>query len=414
MTDPVLPSPEKCVRAEEVCVRIYCSIFLSRKQGVVYMAQRRQHLKKRADGRYACRYKNKWFMGATEREALEAREEYKRLLQTASPSSETMTVAQYAAKWLPLYKADCSAKTYNDYAKQLDAMISAIGSMLIRSVTVDDVQLVYRHYIGYSASTIKRARMLYVDMFDCAVEQDLIRHNPFTSGNAAPPKGYEGSHRALTPYEDQIILNVPADFRLPVMVMRYAGLRRGEMMALDIDRDVDFERGVIHVREAVRYDSNQPIISSPKTAAGVRTVPLLDILRHELAGHHGLVATSAAGTMMSESAFSSAWAKYINQVQVQVNGCTHRWYGKKKEHRGKELPPWWEFEITPHDLRHSYCTMLRDAGVDIKLAMRWMGHADEKMILRIYDHITEERIQDGTEKVENLLVRRQNRRQKAV
>ena len=47
--------------------------------------------------------------------------------------------------------------------------------------------------------------------------------------------------------------------------------------------------------------------------------------------------------------------------------------------------------IRPHDLRVSYCTMLRDAGVDLKQAIIWMGHADEKMILRIYDQPGEER-----------------------
>lgn len=412
MTGPALLPREVCVGQKFAYEYIVASS--AQESKVLYMAQRRQHLKQRHDGRYAARYKDKWFMGNTEREALEAREEYKRMLRTSSVSSESMTVAQYAAKWLPLYKSDCGDKTYNDYAKQLDAMVAAIGTRLIRDVTVDDVQLVYNHFIGYSTSTIKRAAMIYKKMFDCAVEADLIRKNPFKASTVTLPKGYEGSHRALSPVEDQIILTVPADFRLPVLVMRYAGLRRGEMMALDIDRDVDFEAGTITVREAVRFDSNQPIVSAPKTDAGKRIVPLFDVLRRELEGHHGLLAQSASGKMLSESAFSSAWARYINEVETYLNGCPRRWYGKKREHRDRELPPWREFAIRPHDLRHSYCTMLRDAGVDIKLAMRWMGHADEKMILRIYDHISEDRIQDATSKVESVILRRQKRRQKAV
>jgi integrase len=42
--------------------------------------------------------------------------------------------------------------------------------------------------------------------------------------------------------------------------------------------------------------------------------------------------------------------------------------------------------------------MLRDAGVDLKVAMEWLGHADEKMILKIYDH-TEERIKTSVERL---------------
>jgi len=43
--------------------------------------------------------------------------------------------------------------------------------------------------------------------------------------------------------------------------------------------------------------------------------------------------------------------------------------------------------------------MIRDAGVDMKIAMKWLGHADEKMILRIYDHVTDTRVQDAYSKV---------------
>lgn len=55
--------------------------------------------------------------------------------------------------------------------------------------------------------------------------------------------------------------------------------------------------------------------------------------------------------------------------------------------------------------------MLRDAGVDIKLAMQWMGHADEKMILRIYDHINQYRTAQAVGNLEKMLGCRQNGRQ---
>lgn len=55
--------------------------------------------------------------------------------------------------------------------------------------------------------------------------------------------------------------------------------------------------------------------------------------------------------------------------------------------------------------------MLRDAGVDIKLAVQWMGHADEKMILRIYDHINEYRTSQAVGNIEKMISCRQNGRQ---
>lgn len=97
---------------------------------------------------------------------------------------------------------------------------------------------------------------------------------------------------------------------------------------------------------------------------------------------------------MSESAFNSAWRSYLHTIEQAINGHAQR---------AKGGAGWVTFDIRPHDLRHSYCTMLRDAGVDIKLAMSWLGHADEKMILRIYDHITESRTRSGMEKLEKLI-----------
>ncbi len=49
--------------------------------------------------------------------------------------------------------------------------------------------------------------------------------------------------------------------------------------------------------------------------------------------------------------------------------------------------------------------MLYEAGIDLKTAQRWMGHADEKMILRIYAHLTERQEQKGVEKLKAFMAR---------
>lgn len=75
-----------------------------------------QTLKQRPDGRYACKYKGKFFYGATQTEALAAREEYKRQ-EKSGINAAPVTVGEYAARWLPVHKASVGTKTYNDYAK---------------------------------------------------------------------------------------------------------------------------------------------------------------------------------------------------------------------------------------------------------------------------------------------------------
>lgn len=388
----------------------------------------RQTLKQRKDGRYRCKLGNKYFYGSTQSEAFRARAAYQRMLDAGMRAdAEGMTVKQYVYEWLPLHKAGVTNRTYNDYASLLDKLVEEMGSMLLKDVSVDDAKAIYLLYNGYSNSTIKRARMLYVSLFDAAVENGYCQRNPFRSRLAQPDKGREGSHRAITEEERKLIHQCQHSFRLPVMMMLYAGLRRGEALAIDIDRDVDLKAGVIHVQKSIRFEINQPVVSPTKTESGIRDVPIFDVLRKELEGKTGLLAPSKSGTIMSESAFSSAWHSYVLAVECAINGVSQkRWFGRRNEDRendperydnvmrleqeGKQaaadalrLEKWVRFTVRPHDLRHSFCTMLRDAGVDLKQAMEWMGHEDEKMILRVYDHVNEARTRASILKVEGLI-----------
>ena len=345
----------------------------------------RKKLSQRSDGRYACKYKGKFFYGATSEAAYAARDEYIRNESAGRLLRHQLTVKDYALKWLPLYKHNVQDKCYNDYAKQLEALFPYIGNLPLSEVTVDDAAAVWQHYAGYSASTIKRARMLYVDLFDSAIENEICRINPYKAKNAKPPKGSAGSHRALDPWEIDLICSVPHRFQLAVLVMLYAGLRRGEVLALSSD-DIDLSAGLIHVTKAVRFDGNRPVLASPKTEAGRRSVPILSPLRPYLEQHTGLIAPSASGSIMSESAFDRAWQSYIAALSSAAD-C-------------RRLPP---VNIRCHDLRHTYTTMLMDAGVSITQAMSWLGHADEKMILKIYDHVRASRTAASVAQVENHL-----------
>jgi len=341
----------------------------------------RKKLTQRPDGRYACKYKGKFFYGSSSDAAYAARDAYIRQEAAGQLLRRELTVKDYALKWLPLYKSGVSDKCYNDYAKQLEALFPVIGNLHMSQVTVDDAATVWQHYAGYSASTIKRARMLYIALFDAAIENDLCRKNPFKSKFSQPPRGSAGTHRALEQPEIDLILRTPHRFQLAVLVMLYAGLRRGEVLALSSD-DIDLSAGLIHVNKAVRFDGNQPVLSDPKTEAGHRSVPILSVLRPFLENHTGLIAPSASGSIMSESAFDRAWQSYLLALSSAAGHPV---------------------SIRCHDLRHTYCTMLVDAGVPLKQAMVWLGHADEKMILRVYDHVLASRSVASVAMVENHL-----------
>lgn len=356
----------------------------------------KQSYTKRADGRYRVKYKDKYFYGETISEAQSKRDEYRKQLESGLNMKRlNITVGQYAVEWLPVYKSNVEEKTYDDYAKQLNVLIQYLGDMRIADVKPSDAKRVFGHYLNYSDSTIKRARMLFVAVFESAIADELRHTNPFKAKTAAPHKGTSGTHRAITEEERQLMLVVEHRMRPAAMCMLYAGLRRGEVLALDMDQDVDLKRDELTVSRSVRFYGNQPIMENhAKTESGLRTVPIFSQLHRELQNCSGLIARSVkSGGMMSETAFRRGWDSYLLALSKAA--------GKK-------------IEIRPHDLRHSYCTMLRDAGVDLKLAIKWMGHADEKMILKIYDHITESRIISAVNSVEKTLLGGQNGGQTSV
>lgn len=352
----------------------------------------RPTLKQRADGRYCCKYKSIQFMGDSPSEAFAKRDEYKRQ-EAAGLKAEAkgITVRQYAAKWLMTYKAGVTARTFNGYACYVDVLTSALGDVALKDVSATDIQAIYNGFVGKSASYIRKAAQTISGVFNAALADRLVLGNPCAS--IKPPKGTAGTHRAITKQEREIIHAVEHPFAPAVMVMLYAGLRRGEALAIDIDRDVDINARTITVREAVRWDSNQAILSDPKTEAGSRVVPLMQPLVVLLRDRHGLLAPSASGAHMSNQAFRRAWNGYVSAAETVLNGDTKRWYGRRKGQGSEWLKahPWRDFSIRPHDLRHSFCTMLYDAGVDLKTAQKWMGHADTTMITRIYAHLTAEK-----------------------
>lgn len=360
----------------------------------------KQKYTKRPDGRYRCTWtppgtnKPKDFYGNTVEEMLAARDKYKLQVMQGIKANNNITVHRYALRWVRAHKKNVAPATFDSYVRYLNQFCQSYGDYPLKSITATDIADFYGGLNGYSKSYISKMRQTVNGMFQSAVADRLIPYDPTVS--VKTPKGTEGTHRAIELWERQLIHELPKDHRMrtPALVMLYTGIRRGEALAVELDRDVDLTAKTITVREAVQFAGNARVLKDPKTQAGFRAIPLPDILIDELRGKTGLLMPSAKGAPMTESAFDRAWETLLNQLSAQKNGCQKRWYGKTNEHKailaaGGKLPPWQDVTIRPHDLRHSYCTMLFDLGVDLKTAQKLMGHADEEVTLKIYTHLTE-------------------------
>lgn len=376
--------------------------------------KKKETLKKRKDGRFKCKYHGIQFYGETPEAAFAARDEY---IRNQQKGFQRQTVTDYALPWLRRSFPEVADSTYTGLAIHLQHLIDEIGDKLLAAVVPSDIKQVYSNqYKGCSASYLKSAKQLFISLFDSAVADGLTRSNPARDKTAKPQKGKPPTTRPITPQEREWILTLCTDHRAfpAVMAMLYAGLRPPEAKAFIIDRDVDFQKDVITLHEFAHNNGQKYAFSGEgKTDKAKRQIPLFPPLKQALNGKEGYLIASAAGERVTHTTWRVAWNSYRFCMETAINGMQKRWYGRTKEHKaliaaGKPLPPWVPFDIVPYDLRHSFCVMCRDAGVEMNTCRRWMGHADAKMILKVYDAVSEDRSAQEREKIEKRLFGVQN------
>ena len=345
-------------------------------------------LKRRKDGRFACRYQNNWIYSTVSADdAIKQRDDFIRAQKRGF-----YFVRDYADAWLTRSRPDVAPSTMTGLRKHLDKLLSVVGELPLSDVRPSDIKEVYStQYSGLSNSYIKAGKQLFSALFDAAVADGLILSNPARDRSARPHKGTTGGHRAITEQERKWIDTLCLDHRTrpAVMAMLYAGLRPQEMKAFDVDRDVDFDRETVTVRQTAHIDPNNAqkyaFSGKGKTSRANRTIPLLPPLKAALNGKHGLLITSAAGKPVTRTTWRVAWNSYVSKMEEEINGSSYRWRDPDKQ--------WITFDVTPYDLRHSFATFCRDQTppVEIHTVIKWMGHSDAQMILKIYDEVTDGR-----------------------
>lgn len=319
-------------------------------------------VKKRADGYYRKWYKGKQFLGRTLAEAEAKRDAYRYECEHGIEQMKRITLFDYVEQWLPAAKANVTKHTYNHYVHIIELLTDDYGNKLISAITPNDIKNVWKKMIGKSQSYLYKARYLYKEIFRTAIENGYCRTNPVETKAAAPHKGTKGSHRCLTDEEIHLIETVPHRMQCGAMFMLKAGLRRGEMLAISQDKIHDDR---IFITEAVKFDGNRPVVGDPKTYSSVRSVPLFAPLKPFINDMGNYAFANIHGEHPSKKSFEQCWKSYMYNLSLKAGH---------------------EIRFRPHDLRHTFVTVCRDNGIDIRICMDWCGHASEKMILEIYDH----------------------------
>lgn len=291
-------------------------------------------------------------------------------------------------------------------------IIKPLGHMYMADMTTDDIKMALVPASKKSVSVYRSVTMLIKCIFYSAEDSHIIDENPtkrISAKGGIPEKGKE----ALTDEQVQILLDSIRGLPPYVFVMigLYAGLRREEILGLKwdcvfLDADVPY----LSVKRAWHTEHNRPVILDElKTKAAYRDVPLPDCLTECLReakanSKSEFVIANRDGDPLTYTQFVRVW-KYITTRSTKertyvryVNGQRIKHtvkpvLGEKAVHNNTVVYTM-DFQVTPHQLRHTYITNLIYAMVDPKTVQYLAGHQNSKITMDIYAKVKYNRLRE--------------------
>lgn len=344
----------------------------------------------------------KYFYGHSRAEAERKRDEYRASALVGAKFSKDITVSE----WVSIFKQTYRTRVNDAYLKMDDVpynrLVKKLGKLRVADVTEVDLQKALNELTGMSYSTVDKYRQAMNRVFERARKNRIISENPADS--LILPQHKKGSHRALEKWEvEHILANWDTEAShagIWVLLMMLCGLRRGEMIALRWE-NINLTARTLTVCEVAVIQSNRTIIEQrAKTDAGMRTIPICQALYSALLSfpeseRTGLVCLSAKHKLLTESAVSRGLETFCKVMERILNGEPPTQRGRRTDIERKQATKKESdrklFSFTAHDLRHTYATALYDAGVPVKAAQYFLGHADIRVTLDLYTHLSKER-----------------------
>ena len=305
--------------------------------------------------------------------------------------------------------------TYDHYVRE------TFGLKRIAEIKYSDVLQFYYHLLnqqGISLGTLDSVHCLLHPTFQLAVRDEIIRKNP-TDGVMKEISRESGKNRgvrhALTIEQQRCFMEYIANHPIyyhwwPMFtILLGTGCRIGEALGLRW-KDLDFEKRVISINHSLVYypanGSNKCVlrVSLPKTDAGIRTIPMLDIVKdafemlYEEQKENGFNETEIDG--MSGFIFCNRFGSVPNPQTVNhtIKRIANNYNADevvraKKEHRDPIILP----NFSCHHLRHTFCTRLCENETNLKVIQSIMGHKNIETTLDIYAEATEKKKQESFE-----------------
>lgn len=285
---------------------------------------------------------------------------------------KAMTFEKWANKWLETYKRGVvKDHTYNfTYRSNVDKyLIPYFGKAKISDIRQIDIQKYFNTVKTdqdkpLAKSTLDKQKIILKSMFDAAIDNDLCYKNPVK--NIKYQHISESTEKNVYSREEvsKIIEYAKEHDRIDIVLMLETGIRRSELLGLQWN-DIDFTSRSMHIQRAVVQTKGKIVIDKTKTETSDRIIPfstdLSEYLKSKASNSIYVIGTDKP---QSPSTYAKHFKSFMSKMSEDIK-CP---------------------ALTPHELRHTYGTLLRESGVDIYTIQKVMGHSDISVTASIYVH----------------------------
>lgn len=291
------------------------------------------------------------------------------------PHAGRVTVYEYGELWRKA-QLQHSAGTAADVAMALRVhLYPVLGARPIGSIRPTDVQAWVAGLAQKLApTTVTKTYSFFSSMLKSAVRDALIARTPCVNINL--PKIQKKRVVPLTVEQVGALIDaVHPHYRALIHFCAGTGTRAREAFGITVDR-IDFLRRQITIDRQLATRDGSIRWKEPKTPSSVRTIPLDDGVVEAVAAHLAATGSPAKGLV-----FSTPHGRAIDLHRAYGEAKRPGWFRKATRKVG--LPD----NVTLHDLRHFYASLLIRNGASVKLVQARLGHKSAQETLDTYGHL---------------------------
>lgn len=318
----------------------------------------------------------------TQKEAKKALNDFEYGLQrNLAIQQNQMRVAQLMEYWLENdTKYNCTETTIYGYRNIIKRhIVPFLGDTEVQKLSTPQVQKYYKHILdekNLSPNTVHKHHAVISKALGFALKQQIVSRNVAKDVSLPKKNTYKAKYYTQEQLANLLEMVKGTTLEVPISLAGYLGLRREEVVGLRWEY-INLENRELYIEEIRTSAGKYDVVGPPKTDGSRRRLYIIDELYDVLVSHRNkqLKYKKLLGKEYTDSGYVIA---KDNGKLYKVNWLTERF---KRFLQEKQLPM-----IRLHDLRHTFCSILYDEGVDIVSISEALGHSNLSTTTHIYKH----------------------------